>query len=114
MKNLFSFLVIAMSAMSANSASFVGSTAGTTAGTTLIAVSGIVTTEEARVRREQIVANAEQIAVLNQAYTVQMTELLRAARMDLAKEIGAEAVSKLTDQEVVRLTIEVINRTSQN
>ncbi len=52
-------------------------------------------------KREQLLANLEQIAVLNQAYTVQFNELIKSSRVALAQEVGADKVAEMTDQEVI-------------
>ncbi len=54
-----------------------------------------------KLKREQILGNLEQVAVLNQAYTVQMNELIKSSRIALAQEIGSEKVTEMTDQEVL-------------
>lgn len=53
--------------------------------------------------REQIVMNAEKIAVLNQVYSAEIREAIINARRALIEVHGAEAVAVLNDSEVIQL-----------
>lgn len=57
------------------------------------------------IRREQVVANLQQIAVLNQTYTPQFNELIKSTRIALAEEVGVNQVAEMTDQEVLASVI---------
>ncbi|MCS6837519.1 MAG: hypothetical protein NZ480_01610 [Bdellovibrionaceae bacterium] len=51
--------------------------------------------------REQVLANAEQIAVLNQAYSAQIADVIRLTRLAAIQNFGADQVATMTDQEIL-------------